>query len=999
MEYSHSSSSFAPRPPLGVTVAALSQAPVPGAGQACTAIAAMTCAGFVAPFFDQPPMVTPDRMELWIRQGAAVYAAWRRLQHQQQEAYAHAKEIVDLLSPALPICAGDEHGGLLHDALGEALQLLSTPNSAAILTIGALSMALLKGGTELFDSHPQHDHNNCAVHIRFASQDELLAYLLNRFNCVEFSLCVIRKRFHHVPAAYPKQELAFKRAASLPPGLFYIFAHDVKKGTGTKEYLVAGLEDFYQYYKNLEPAFRAHYDVARENWPVTFYMDLEFELFKQNQHCKGGSMLEALIKRVAQQWAEDHGIDVDAIMTGFVVTDASNVPLVFERESGSEILEEAESGGEGPEPMDLEKEDEVVVVVAEEAKKNKKKLLKVSFHVHNQSMWFAGGVTAVCEFMQYIIDQLAAEDDKTFTVWREKDGTMKEECFVDMTVYTRNRCFRLPFSSKLGEARPLLPLHISDPVLREVSRDYFFRTILSPPAVELYVLATAVPERGVVCDESFSQQLDQEHQPQDQEHQNVSGKVYPLALAPVPIRLLAKAVEQHYNPERMSGFNVTPMGMVTFPMIKHDCEICNDTHNNQCYAVADLKTRTFHSKCHADRSKSGPDVPFPESLGPLSLAMEDELDKEGCFFPAKSSTARMVVGFVDAIYSSARRTAPSIPRAADVYYDGSKYEVKLPKACALDQGAMVLSISLTKLVIRCKGKSCASGGKRWERPSHSAKSSGLWNLSFLFPSSVAPSPPASPVGAAVAVVGGGAFPTFAGSLDCFLGQTDLLRALGLAHEVPVSPATYANRLKDWCIMHAKASVSHDSSAAVQSKVYIMGKILLNPLMEACYRECLAVAPTFAYPMQLVPSEGPSTLALALWIHLTRERGYKHDGAGAFFVPTRDEAGRSFYQSTSIAELVASVCTFDMTPNLCTAILWKKGSLNELERCLTTFFPSLRLNKRYVGCADVVYDLASDKTLTWEHVSTAMPFMLVNRPFDQVSTEERAHWRSRFLGGL
>jgi hypothetical protein len=940
-----------------VTIASLSQASVPGAEQACTAIAVMACADFVAPLLGgPPPMVTPERMELYIHQGAAVYGAWRRSKAPGNEAYAYAKEIVDLVSPAVPICIGEEHGDALDDAsstLGEALQLLSTPDSAAVLTVGALSMALLKGGTELFDSHPQLEYNDCAVHIRFESRDGLFAYLLTRFGFagnagVEFSCCVIRKRLHHAPTAYPKQELALKKADTLPPGFFYVFARDIQKGTGSKEYIVAGLQDFYDHYSKLKPAFRTHYDMVRDGWPVTFYMDLEFESFLENRHCDRRKMLEAMIRHVAMQWAEERGVEMDAIMPGFVVTDSSNMP---------------ELEGEYPQAMDLEQD--------KGKEEEEEELTKVSFHVHNQFMWFAGGVSALGEFMQRVVDL----GNTMLCVWRKKNGKMVKECFADMAVYTRNRCFRLMLSTKIGSSRPFVPFDVTAAAVTEmVSRNFFFRMILSPPAVELYKLH---------CEPAVSA-----HASRALSSSSGTKKVFALGKAPLPIAVLAKAVEQHYKPKRMLGFNVAPTGLVTFPMIKHDCEICEDEHNNQCYAVADLKTRTFYSKCHADRTKSGPEVPFPESLGPLSLVNEAELTEDG-YFPAGSSTSRTVLGFAAALYESARRTAPSIPLSADVFYDGTEYEVKLAQACAHDQGALVLYISFNKLVIRCKGKNCSAEGKRWERPSHSSKSAGLWNLSFLFPASVggalkqvAPSPGSS-LDPAVG------FPSFGMSAAAFLAQTDLLGALGFNHQVPVSQSAYANRLKqleDWCLER------NSTAAAVQHKVRLMRMILLDELMEACYRECLAVAPDFVYPIQLLPSEGPSTLALALWIHLAQRRGYKLDRDGKFYIPTCDDAGRRFYQSVPMSQVMASTCTFDVVPNLCTTVFWKENSLKELKRRLTNYFPSLLVEKRYVGCSDAVYDLKIYKPLTWEEAeATVLPFMFVNRTLSQVSNAERINW--------
>lgn len=145
-----------------------------------------------------------------------------------------------MVSPALAISARDERGGQMA-TLSDALALLA-PDSAAVLTCGAFSMALFNGASELFDS-PTHD--NCAVHIRFASRDDTLAYLLQRFPMLAmvFALCVVQKRAHYPPRVFPQLEQAFRVADVLPPGFFYVFARDTCHKTKNKEYVLAGLDD------------------------------------------------------------------------------------------------------------------------------------------------------------------------------------------------------------------------------------------------------------------------------------------------------------------------------------------------------------------------------------------------------------------------------------------------------------------------------------------------------------------------------------------------------------------------------------------------------------------------------------------------------------------------------------------------------------------------------------------------------------------------------------
>jgi hypothetical protein len=922
-----------------VTSAHLSQVSVPDGELACTSIAVMACA-------DPVDQVTPERMELWIRKGAAL-----------KSNFAFAKEVIDLVSPALPICAGDEHGGLFEpDSLGEAFAVLSS-SSAGVLTVGAISLALLKGGTELFDSHPQED-TGCAVHIRFGSRADTMLYLLDRFPdpSVHFSVCMIRPRFHHAPLHFTTQDPAFQHADRLPRGFFYVFASDVSKD-GAKEYLVAGLDDFIHYYIGLSPDRRTHYDLARSNWPLTLYMDLEFERYEENRG-DGRQMLDSLIQVVAELWAEEH--DGADIRPGFVVTDSSNDgggrPMSCDEED--EDLEEEQDEEEEEEPSVSRSLDEEDDVIEEESESEfEEDLGKVSYHVHNQLMVFPGGAGELAQFMNRV-QQRAGKD---LLVWRQVDHVMEKLFFADLSVYTSNHCFRLPFSTKFGKDRPFLPLDN----LEELTRDYLYKFILCPPTLaDLY--------KSVSASASAS-----------------SDSVLPLSnSAPTAIRMLAKAVQDHYKPEQMRGFQVAPTGLVTFPMIKHDCEICDDTHNNNVYVVADLKTRKFYAKCHANRSKSGPEVDFPASLGALSMANEQEMQPGDRailgIFPPESSTARMVLGCAGAIFesNSRRRTCPAIPAAGSVAVHFNKvemvYTVTLPGACPLDQGSQVLKISMNKMVLRCKGKQCASKGKRWERPSHS--SAPIWNLSFLFPASLAI---IASFDSAATV---GEFPGFAVSAERFLEEPNFFRALGFQGSSP--SVLYADRLQqvfDWCALKQKESGSeiHEDAAAVLQKARIINKILTEELMEACYRECLVVSPDFAYPVQLLP-RGPSTLAFALWIHLAHKHGYKRV-EDDFYIPVTDEAGRTFYRAVPMDELLTSVCTFKSTPNLCSAVFWNGRVSDDVRRLLAdkNHFPSLPLSKRFLGYANAVYDLVDNKALTWEQVRSdpsIMPFNFLDQHF-------------------
>lgn len=787
-----------------------------------TCISVMACAAALA---DQDEMaITPEQIECLTRQGTALAQTIK-----DTASLSSAKEIIELVSPALPICCaeGKEFQGLLNaDSLTRALELFAF-SQLAVLTVegGDKSVALFKAGAAAFYG---------GACFTFESRDQLIAFLLEHFSTLEeeetFSFCTVRRRMHHMPRTFSKQGKAFTHADRLPRGFYYIFARDVNKD-GMKEYQVAGLADFYDYYSKLEPERRTHYDMARANTPVTLYMDPEFEVFAgRNVGKNGRKMLEALIRLVAQVWAEEMNVAVEDVMPGFVVTDSSTEMQEEDMEEEEEEVvvmmgeeeEEEEAGADDAIPMEI---DQPSLRVPKQ---------KVSFHVHNQSMWFPSGPTCVGDFMRRVEKRAAAEKEQLF-VWRRRNKKNDEDVewkfFADMKVYTPNRCFRLPMSTKYDEARPFLPL---DSARNE--RQVFCQCILSPPVMADLYKETAVAPLQEQDQRSIRSSII------SYTTGSSSSSILQLSCAPPAICLLAGVIEQHFKPQRMTGFLVDPTGLITFPMIKHDCSICSYTHDNQCYAVADLKTRVFYAKCHRDRSKMGVHVPFPADLN-MSLCVESELQQPGSFFNSNSSTARMVLGFANAIFAS---SAERIPETALVHYHAAKhrYEAALSSACHTDQGEMVLQVTLEKLVIRCKGKVCSAKGKRKERPSHSSKQSGLWNLSFLFP---------TPTEVVTVAASPSPCPRSPNNEPSFLAETNFYRALGLEEGRASNLSIYAERLK-------QVAATCQSKEA-QDKVRVMSKILLDDFLEACYYECLILVPNFSYPLQLVPR--PKAMLLAV----------------------------------------------------------------------------------------------------------------------------------------
>ena len=818
-------------------------------------------------------------LDMWICLGEALKAK-----------ASSCKEVIELVTPALPITCGSEHEGTLCD-LSEALAASARP---AVLTIEGSAFLALLSSTVVFDSCCSSEGGKAVV-LEFETADHVNNYLLGHFeHTAAFSLCEVQRRAAVAPRTFGRQELAFQLADTLPPGLFHVFARDRHADSGSKEYQVAGLDDFYEYYMRLPPDQRTHYDVARAMRPLTFHADLEFDIgCGNNAVFNGPNMLEAFIAQVGGP------------VSAFVVYDSSSDT-------------------------------------------------KVSYHVHNHTMWYAD-CRELAEFMRRVERDCGGLRVER-KAWDAKQHVyvIVNEFFADQSVYTPNRCFRLCYSTKKGKNRPFQPLTRLDECAA------FFGSLVSPISARLYT-ATGLEQEGMAAASS-------------------SSDIIPMEHFPKTLDLLVSAVVDRFKPEQMRGFQMTPLGLITFPMVNHDCEICNDRHNNQTYVVADLKRRVFWQKCHSDRTKAGAEVPFPP--GSFCLVLDSELDVARSEFPSDSTSARLILTFVQAVYASSR-TAPQIPQPGTVAVMLNAalkvYQIPLPGRCPVDSGVQQVEVTLHKTTIRCKGRQCQSKGKRWDRPSHSSNDAGRWDLRYLFPAAAA-----ATAATAAAAAGGGSgedFPEFAcGTPELFIDEPNFFRALGCEDDRQRLHRIYAERL------HALSKwndFTHALFRQVQSKVDIMTAIMLNDAMVKAYYECLLIAPDFSYPLQLLP-KGPISLAIAVFNHLAKRRGFKRSEDN-FYVPVTDAQGRSYYRVVSQKKLLTSVCTFETTPNLCASIIWNGRVCEDISRMLAdeNEFPSLPISKRYMGFSDFVYDMEDNVALAWEEVRqdpSVMPFNFLDRPF-------------------
>jgi DNA mismatch repair protein MLH1 len=178
------------------------------------------------------------------------------------------------------------------------------------------------------------------------------------------------------------------------------------------------IDDFYDDYRKRAPTDRFSEDVLRQGCPVNFFADLECEVSlaeNKGRHVYMDRMLATFKRYVGDQWLSDTSAPAEQQFC-WTEFDASALPAH-----------------------------------------------KMSRHLHCSTIAFADVdhmYTFMCRVERRVFrDARAGDPDaQLLVVYRDKRGKLVEELFVDMTVFTNNRCLRLPWASKPGQYRPLLPV-------------------------------------------------------------------------------------------------------------------------------------------------------------------------------------------------------------------------------------------------------------------------------------------------------------------------------------------------------------------------------------------------------------------------------------------------------------------------------------------------------------------------------------------------------------
>lgn len=190
-------------------------------------------------------------------------------------------------------------------------------------------------------------------------------------------------------------------------------------GTGCRKFVAASYENFWRYYSaSIRRRVNLHYyEVLRERHACKVYFDLEY-LRKENPNADGERMVDMLISKCAEVCG-----------------------------------------------ISFHREDENLIELDSTTEK------KFSRHLVFLDIAFFDNVQ-IGEFARMAV-QAVMDTDQSMMLVRKADGSMTP--FVDLAVYTKNRCFRLVGSSKYGKTQRLLPKETD---VLAFSKCYFMRSLV-----------------------------------------------------------------------------------------------------------------------------------------------------------------------------------------------------------------------------------------------------------------------------------------------------------------------------------------------------------------------------------------------------------------------------------------------------------------------------------------------------------------------------------------
>ncbi|KAL8049581.1 hypothetical protein ABFX02_06G028500 [Erythranthe guttata] len=235
------------------------------------------------------------------------------------------------------------------------------------------------------------------------------ARLLRLLHEIRVDLAEQNKLREEVWATFPRQDEALKFLKQHTNARVFSYQDHIN---GQRRFLVSTYEEFWRRYKEMTAKFRHHYEVIQEGLPCHLYFDLEFNK-RENAGKNEDEMVDLLINVI-----------FDALMEKYSIQGTED--FIVELDSSTE-----------------EKFSRHLII----------RLPKTAFKDNSHVGAF---VAEICSRIQSYRER---DENYEKLLISKGSNSADSHCqtFVDTAVYTRNRCFRLPLSSKAGKSSVLLP--------------------------------------------------------------------------------------------------------------------------------------------------------------------------------------------------------------------------------------------------------------------------------------------------------------------------------------------------------------------------------------------------------------------------------------------------------------------------------------------------------------------------------------------------------------
>lgn len=235
------------------------------------------------------------------------------------------------------------------------------------------------------------------------------ARLLRLLREIRIDLAEQNKLREDVWTTFPRQDEAMKFAGQHTNVRLFSYQDHIN---GQRRFLVSTYKEFWRRYKEMSSRFRHHYEVIQEGLPCHLYFDLEFNK-RENADRNGDEMVDLLLIVI-----------FDALLEKYSIQGSED--FVIELDSSTE-----------------DKFSRHLII----------RLPKTAF---KDNLHTGAFVAEICSRIQ----SYRARDKNYDKLLISKGSSSADgdfHLFIDTAVYSRNRCFRLPFSSKAGKNSVLLP--------------------------------------------------------------------------------------------------------------------------------------------------------------------------------------------------------------------------------------------------------------------------------------------------------------------------------------------------------------------------------------------------------------------------------------------------------------------------------------------------------------------------------------------------------------